>query len=576
MNSSHRHLKGTHGRGRRGAVVLLSFDAPFRRSALAWFAGLLAGSLLVVGLGVSVVHERDKSHRLAELKAGEQGIVVAQHGAIRERLTLVHSDLLFLRDEYESVLEADHGDTRRAASDISKRYGNFSRSREAYDEIRIIDAKGREAVRINHNGGSPITVDESQLQDKSGRPYFARMQDLEYEEIYVSPLDLNIDNDVIMTPYRPTIRLATPVRTAANEPAASVILNYLATPMLTSVEEAAELSSGEPMLLNSDGYWLVSADPLQNWGFMFSDRRDRRIQTKYPTTWAAARSATSGQVHTPEGLFTYQTIDPVNDVISPPTSAERNRAPGDAQADSQVWYVGTFVPSDSVDEEVGKPSGATRIYIALIIALCVAGSAAGAIAIAESRNYRRMLERLAAEDSLTGLANRRSLEERLGHEIDQAKRKDRRVTVAFLDVDGFKTINDELGHAIGDQALVDISEVIETNVRSYDVVGRFRAGEPGTGVPLTARIGGDEFVIMFPETPSPEPATSILGRIAAGIRELSWDGRRVSVSVGIASFPDDGTTRDSLLTAADRAMYEAKTTGRDRIVLAGADGQPTG
>jgi GGDEF domain-containing protein len=572
----HSHHQDGRGRVRRGFVNRLGSDPVFLGSALTWFAGLLAVSLLIVGLGVSLIQEREKSRRLAELKAGEQGIVIAQLGAIRERLTLLRSDVLFLRNEYEAALQANGGDAHLAAADIAKRFRNFSQTREAYDEIRFIETSGREAVRVNHNGGAPIVVDEAMLQDKSDRPYFARLSDLDYDEIYVSPLDLNVEDGAIMTPYRPTIRLATPARTGANETIGSIVLNYGAAPMLTSIEEAAELSSGQPMMLNADGYWLLSIDPAHNWGFMFPGHEDARMEALYPRTWAEARLAKTGQVHTEEGLFTYRVIDMVGDIVSPTGSASVERPlteAASALAGDRGWYVGTFVAADDLEEEIGEPSSAAHIYIALIIGLCVVGSTAGAFAIAESRAYRRMLERLAAEDALTGLANRRSLEDRLGQEIALAQRHHRRVTVAFLDVDGFKGINDDLGHAAGDQALVDIAKVIEANIRSYDVVGRFRAGEPGTGTPLTARIGGDEFVIMFPDATGVEQASSILGRIAAGIRGLSWEGRSVSISVGIAVFPDNGDTRDSLLRAADHAMYAAKTSGRDRIVLAEPSGQ---
>ncbi|MGX1098850.1 GGDEF domain-containing protein [Amorphus sp. MBR-141] len=526
MSPSPSHFQDVRARAAGGVLSRLRSDAVFRKSALVWFTALLAGSLLVLGAGIMLVHDRERSLRLSELKAGEQGIVVAQLNEVRDHLALIRADALFLRDEYELALESRNGDAPLAAADIAGRSMNFLRTRDTYDEIRIIGTSGREAVRISHNDGSPTVVDQALLQDQSSQPYVGGAQQLDYGEIYVSPLGLSANDGVIAAPHRPTIHFATPARTSTNTSAGSIVLNYHAAPMLSSVEEAANLSTGEPVLLNADGYWLVSADPLRTWGFMFPDGKDNRMESRYPATWAAARTANSGQVQTPEGLFTYRVIDPVQNVTAPASGIESLRpspAAPPASEGGQIWYVGTFVPAASLEEEIDEPTGASHIYIAVIIALCLAGSAAGAVAIAESRNYRRTLERLAAEDSLTGLANRRALEERLAQEIDLAQRKDRQVTIAFLDVDGFKAINDELGHAIGDQALVDIADVIDANVRSYDVVGRFRAGEPGTGAPLSARIGGDEFVIMFPDSAGPEPAAAILRRIAAsGLLPGKW------------------------------------------------------
>lgn len=575
MDSEPRSSRSVHRRAGSSVAARLIADRMFRRLALGWFGVLLAGSLLLVGFGVFAIHESELSHRLNELKAGEHGIVVAQLAGVRERLAHLRADLHFLRDEYEAVLEAENGGSDAAAAEIAKRYLNFSRAREAYDEIRIVQSSGREAVQVSRAGGAPVVVDQARLRDMSDEPAFSAWQRLAHDEISVSPLALDARGGILTLPHRPTIRLATPVRPAVGEPA-SIVVNYGADDMLTSISELADLSKGHPILLNAEGYWLLSGDPRETWGFMLPDGEGNRIQNRYPQSWAAAMSADSAQVHTPEGLFTYKVIDPVHEIASQPgasapASASRELEP----AAERVWYVGTFVPGDVLAVEIDEPTSAAHVYILLILFLCVAGSAAGAIGIAESRIYRRMLERLAAEDALTGLANRRSLEDRLNQELRAARRDNRRVTLAFLDVDGFKTINDELGHGIGDQALVDISAEIEANLRSSDLLGRGRGG-PAPGAPLSARIGGDEFVILFPENPAAESVCTILRRIASRIRGLSWDGLGVSVSVGVAHFPEDGTTRDSLLTAADRAMYAAKTSGRDRIVRASAGGPPSG
>ncbi|MGX1305365.1 GGDEF domain-containing protein [Amorphus suaedae] len=538
---------------------------------MAWFAVLLAGSLSLLGLGISVIHDREKAHRMAELEAGEKRIASAQFLAVRDHLKLIRSDVLFLRNEYESVLNAGDGDPRNAATEIAERYRNFSRSREAYDDLRIIAPSGKEAVRINRSGGTSIIVEAAELQDKSGHPYFAPIQNLDYDEVYISPLDLGTQSAGGDASDPPTLHVATPARTSPDGSVASIVLNYRADPMLSSIKEAAELSTGDPVMLDSSGNWLVPPAPLRKGGFTLPDGNEEPMPAGYPATWAAAQTETSGRALTPEGLFTFQVIAPLDDAAaSPDVGADTPFSPrsGPASADGHVWFVGTFVPADSLDDEIDEPAGAAHIYMGLILVLCVAGSAAGAIAIAESRNYRRTLERLATEDSLTGLANRRALEARLAQEIELSQRKRRRVTLAFLDVDGFKAVNDELGHAVGDQALADIADVIEANVRSYDVVGRFRAGERGSGAPLTARIGGDEFVIMFPDSSGPETARSVLHRISTGVGALSWDGRRVSLSAGIATYPEDGTTGDALLRAADHAMYQAKTSGKNRVVVA--------
>jgi diguanylate cyclase (GGDEF)-like protein len=126
----------------------------------------------------------------------------------------------------------------------------------------------------------------------------------------------------------------------------------------------------------------------------------------------------------------------------------------------------------------------------------------------------------------------------------------------FLDLDHFKAINDTLGHGAGDNALQETGEVIKSSVRAIDTVGRW---------------GGEEFVALLPDT---DPAAALVAaeRIRAAIAAHRYDsvhGARLTCSVGVATRPDDGTDRDSLLASADRAMYAAKHLGRNRVIAAG-------
>ncbi|MGX1306194.1 diguanylate cyclase (GGDEF)-like protein [Amorphus suaedae] len=564
-------------RPRRGMFARKGADAAFRRSVLKWFGIFFLGSLVVTASGLYAVKNQEESRRLYELKAEEQGIVFAQLGAIRERLALVRSDLMFLRAEYEYLLNTP-GQTPENIDRITQtELKNFSRSRGIYDQIRIIRPSGMEGIRVNYNGGSPISVAPDRLQDKSDRPYFSEAMKLPYDDVYVSPLDLNVEDGVVSRPFKPTIRISTPIETAGGERVGILILNYLATSMLTAVESAADLSTGAAMMLNSDGFWLVSRTPPPTWGFMFPDESDERMPVLMPLTWKAIEAGGSRQILTSEGLFSYSVVDPVSDIMTGVRDFEGFVPPRAAagRTDSQQrWYVGTFVDAPTLDEAIGEPSGAVLFYGGLVVALCFLGSTGAAFALAEAKHYRSMLERLALFDSLTGLANRRSLEERLDIEIARARDGDARIVLAFLDIDGFKAINDELGHNVGDEALVEIAQSIEANIRAYDPYGPRRGKDAGAAAPLAARMGGDEFVVLFPDARDRQATERMLRRLGTAIRELSWQGKRVGVSIGVAAYPDHGLTRDALLGRADEAMYRAKSSRCTTFVVAGEDPAP--
>lgn len=157
------------------------------------------------------------------------------------------------------------------------------------------------------------------------------------------------------------------------------------------------------------------------------------------------------------------------------------------------------------------------------------------------------LTQQALSDPLTGLPNRRALDDRLADELALARREGHAVAVALLDLDHFKELNDSRGHAAGDEALRCVASLLDEQLRPGDVA---------------ARLGGDEFAVVLPRA-GVEPALAPLGRVVRLARRLD-----VTLSVGLATFPADGLSPAAVLEQADRALYRAKAEGRDRIVTA--------
>ena len=161
---------------------------------------------------------------------------------------------------------------------------------------------------------------------------------------------------------------------------------------------------------------------------------------------------------------------------------------------------------------------------------------------------------MANHDALTGLPNRTLLEDRLSQAILHARRYDRWVTVLFVDLDNFKIVNDSLGHNAGDELLKTVAKRMVGCVRATDTV---------------VRLGGDEFVVVFSDQPKNADAISeTVQKIQSAIAEpvyLEGHDLRVTSSIGIANYPDDGIGSDALLANADAAMYRAKDVGRDNF-----------
>jgi diguanylate cyclase (GGDEF)-like protein len=180
---------------------------------------------------------------------------------------------------------------------------------------------------------------------------------------------------------------------------------------------------------------------------------------------------------------------------------------------------------------------------------------AGAIALKNAELVER-LQSAATTDQLTGLFNRRALQERLEAEISRSVRHQIRTTIVLLDLDRFKAINDTLGHAAGDRYLVLVSQLLRRQIRTLDVVGR---------------LGGDEFLVVLPMT-NPKEAMGFVERLHRGFADLVVEYPEFgsgSVSIGVAEAPRDGLTPAAVLAAADAALYSAKRRGGDAVETAG-------
>lgn len=161
------------------------------------------------------------------------------------------------------------------------------------------------------------------------------------------------------------------------------------------------------------------------------------------------------------------------------------------------------------------------------------------------------LRTLAHTDHSTGLLNRRSLSFRFDKEIQRCKRYSRPLSVIMGDLDGFKSYNDSLGHLMGDKLLKNVSDNLLTAVRSIDII---------------ARYGGDEFAIILPETDK-RVAVCIAERLRKNIEALDvkTQAAQLTITLGVASYPEDGSTLESLIEKADGALYSAKSRGGNRV-----------
>lgn len=185
----------------------------------------------------------------------------------------------------------------------------FSAAKRVYDQVRFIDATGKEAVRINWSAAGPVPVDSADLQDKSERSYFYKALRIR-GEVYVSALDLNVERGRAEEPLEPMVRLATPVVDSSGTTAGVVVLNYLGDHLLDRLRQVPATTRARLYLVNPAGYWLIGPRPDDEWAFMFPDRVATTMETGYPEAWAHVSASESGQFLSAGTLFTYETASP--------------------------------------------------------------------------------------------------------------------------------------------------------------------------------------------------------------------------------------------------------------------------
>lgn len=419
-----------------------------------------------------------------------------------------------------------------------------------YDHVRFIDTDGAEHVRVNFNEGAPSIVPQDQLQTKSERYYVSQLQEISGEQIYISPIDLNVERGEIELPHKPVMRFGSSVNDSDGRSMGFVIINVLANPMLDAVIEQSRFHYGNPMLLNAQGYWIVDPTMPSGWGFLYPAFADERMSVVYPDEWDLFRENKSGTFRTENGLFTFSNYLPIEEV----GYCEHTQALNVAELDGAPrWILASHVPEDDLRQAAWRIRRQMAIPTILTLILLAIVTRVITVKVIRRRVRDRILEHRAEIDVLTGLANRAAFEDQLREEAARADKQGSKFAVILADLDGFKAINDSLGHKAGDRVLKQVAQAFLESGRSTDT---------------PARLGGDEFVVLLSGVADAEAAKRVAEMLLHRIRLIHEGGFQVGASLGISIYPDHTTDPAEAIVLADKAMYAAKRRGKNAVSIA--------
>lgn len=500
-----------------------------------YFIILFFGMFLITSVLFYVMLLKDNERKIESMKLRARHNVIMQRTILLNSISTVETDLLFLSTLNEIVYPKKiYGSAQLEF--IEKEFFEFMTVKKMYDQLRYLDADGNEIVRVNYGTKRPILVPQEDLQNKSSRYYFSKTIALGEKQLYISPFDLNIEYGKIEIPYKPVIRFATPIYKKDHSLKGIIILNYLGANIIDSFKQATDIYEGIFSLINSDGYFLYTAHPDNEWNFMFDDKKNNRLENTDPLLWKEIQSKGSFQTIIDGILYTVETVE-----LFPKT---------EKQLSSLIIMNSIFVD----DTHAGRTLFKNILFGGLVVItiFCFAFALAISFAIEQRRKYHFELEYSARYDALTNLPNRSLFLERLKQCMQQVSPANLKYAVFFTDLDGFKQVNDQLGHKVGDLVLQKVAERLENCVRLSDTVSRF---------------GGDEFVILLTNIHTAANAGIVAKKIITAVSEqMQINGHSITlgISVGImVSDTTDNHSADVLLKKADTAMYEVKKSGKN-------------
>lgn len=272
-----------------------------------FFALFTPMALLILAGGWYIGHDRIEAE-LSIIESEEINDVVLSARRLDRwvQTPLRHMRALVYEDAVRRIIDDPSPDNARQLEKVFQKLITYY---PMYDQLRWIDETGMERVRVNNVADHAEPVANDHLQNKAGAYYFKDAMQLKPGQVFLSPLDLDVERGQVVFPYKPVLRLAMPIRNRSNEPRGILIINLAANHLLDEFSESTGNKRDHIMLLNSEGYWLRSVNSADEWGFMF--KRTETLGRRSPEAWKIISTRSSDQVELRDGLWTWSTVYPL-------------------------------------------------------------------------------------------------------------------------------------------------------------------------------------------------------------------------------------------------------------------------
>ncbi len=326
----------------------------------------------------------ERSNNLTALYRSEAIRIESARNATQALLNETATDITLLTND-QALFDWLERPSVATLGELNNHFLLVARTKRLYDQIRLLSMEGKELVRVNFGFGQPHVVPAMELQDKSQRYYFQESVNLARGKVFLSPMDLNVENGEIERPLKPTIRLATPVFDRQGNRRAVLVVNYLAQNLLNKLREASFGIQGELMLVNGDGFWLLSPRPDEEWGFQLEG--GKRFSNLHKQAWDRMKAG-QVQVSTSQGLYSSALLQP--SFLGDKDQGNAVISTGGISGANYVWRLISHIPEDRLASLVQRNFELHAAYGFALLLIAVLSLSYAAMRVARIRSDERL------------------------------------------------------------------------------------------------------------------------------------------------------------------------------------------
>ncbi len=441
------------------------------RSAGKQFKGFIIVFLPLILLSNIIIYffmQYDLSIHRKKLFVQEEKKVEILKRSAENCIRSVIADLLYL-SLHPSFKEMVNKNSRKHSETLTKLFIDFSRKTGLYDQIRFIDTTGQERIRVNYRTGNPNSVPEILLQNKSHRYYFRETIELNAGKIFMSPMDLNVENNRLEKPLKPMIRFGTPVFNIRGEKCGILIINFMCSELFRTLEAESGKLPEYTVMLNRSGFWLKGLNSSEEWGFVIKERERYNIKNSKPLLWHKMKIQDGGQLYIDNTLYTYGTVYPLIRNLGQSSPAYKN-SPGHLPASDYFWKIATIIPEDKLVKLLDKTY--RRWMLIFLISSVLVTFTSWRLSVSTRIKHDAMQTLKAAHSDLESKVKERTLEildinKKLEKEIYEKQQSEKKIMHLNSVISAIRNINKQIVKIKDYRKLLQASCSILTQTRGY-------------------------------------------------------------------------------------------------------------